>query len=87
MKKIAAANAELIKRIQENEAEAQGLLIAELQQETKADFAADAVFQTSKRIQFTTDVPPAYIKKSVQDAKDAGFLKGFSDTSKLVESF
>lgn len=85
-KKIASANAELTKWIQENEAEAQKLLIAELKEETKANFAPDAVSQAWKRIQFTTDVPPAYIKKSVQDAKDAGFLKGASETSKLVES-
>ncbi|MBA3763591.1 MAG: ABC transporter substrate-binding protein [Chthoniobacterales bacterium] len=85
-KKIASANVELTKWIQDNEAEAQKLLIAELKEETKADFAPDAVSQAWKRIQFTTDVPPDYIKKSVQDAKDAGFLKGASETSRLVES-
>lgn len=85
-KKISAAHAELTKWIAENEAEAQKLLIAELKAETKADFAPDAVAQAWKRIQFTTDAPRNYIDKSVQDAKDAGFLKGNTDTSKLVES-
>ena len=86
-KKIADANVELTKWIQENEAEAQKLLIAELGEETKADFAPDAVAQAWKRIRFITDVSPALVTKSVQDGKDAGFLKGSTDTSKLVYSF
>src|SRR6266704_1634927 len=42
-KKIAAANADLTKWIQQNEAEAQKLLIEELKAETRADFRQDAV--------------------------------------------
>ncbi len=72
VKKIAAANAEL------------RLLIAELKEETKADFAPEAVAQAWKRIKFTTEVAPALIAKAVQDGKDAGFLKGNTDTSKLL---
>src|SRR5215471_4548345 len=84
-KKIAAANAELTKWIQQNEPEAQKLLIEELKAETRADFSPDAVAQAWNRIQFTSDVSRVLIAKSVQDGKDAGFLRGSTDTSKLVE--
>jgi NitT/TauT family transport system substrate-binding protein len=85
-KKIAAANKELTDWIQANPDEAQKLLVGELKEETKADFALDAVAQAWKRIKFTTEVPPNLIAKAVQDGKDAGFLKGSTDTSKLLES-
>jgi len=85
-KKIAAANVELTKWIQDHEAEAQKLLIEELKAETKADFPPEAVAQAWKRIKFTTDVPRELIAKAVQDGKDAGFLKGSTDTSRLIET-
>src|SRR5215469_17490770 len=84
--KISEANIELTKWIQENKAEAQKLLIEELKPETRADFPPDAVAQAWNRIQFTSDVARELITKSVQDGKDAGFFKGSTDTSKLVES-
>ena len=86
VKRIAAANVELTKWIQEHEAEAQKLLIAELKEETRAAFAPNAVAQAWKRIKFTTEVSPNLIAKAVQDGKDAGFYKGSTDTSKLVET-
>jgi NitT/TauT family transport system substrate-binding protein len=85
-KKIAAANVELTKWIQKHEAEAQKLLIQELKAETRADFAAEAVAQAWKRIQFTSEVSRDLIAKSVKDGKDAGFLKGPTDISKLIEN-
>jgi NitT/TauT family transport system substrate-binding protein len=85
-KKIAEANVELTKWIQQNQPEAQKLLIDELKAETRADFAPDAVAQAWNRIQFTSDVSRDLINKSVQDGKDAGFLRGSTDTSKLVET-
>ena len=86
VKKIAAANVELTKWIQDHEAEAQKMLIAELKEETKADFPPDAVAQAWKRIKFTTEVSPNLVAKAVQDGKDAGFYKGSTDTSKLIEN-
>ena len=85
-KKIADANVELTKWMQQNQAEAQKLLVAELKAETRADFAPDAVAQAWNRIQFTSDISRDLISKSVQDGKDAGFLKGSTDVSKLVET-
>ena len=85
-KKITDANVELTKWMQQNQAEAQKLLIEELKAETRADFAPDAVAQAWNRIQFTSDVSLDLVAKSVQDGKDAGFLKGSTGTSKLVET-
>jgi NitT/TauT family transport system substrate-binding protein len=85
-KKIVAANAELTDWIQKNPDEAQKLLIDELTTETRTSFAPDAVAQAWKRIKFTTAVPDELIAKAVQDGKEAGFLKGNTDTSKLIEA-
>ena len=84
-KKIAAANAELTEWIQANEAEAQALLIAELKEETRSDFAPDAVAQAWKRIKFTPEVAQELVNKAVEDAKTTGFAKGSTDISKLMD--
>ena len=86
-KKIAEANAELTQWIQAHPDEAQKTLIAELKAETKSDFAPEAAAQAWKRIKFTNDVSRDLIKKAVQEGKDAGFLKGATETSRLVETF
>jgi NitT/TauT family transport system substrate-binding protein len=86
-KKVAAANAELTDWIGKNTEQAQKLLIGELKEETRADFAPDAVAEAWQRIKFTTDVPPEFVTKAIQDGKDAGFLKGNTDSSKLIEKF
>jgi NitT/TauT family transport system substrate-binding protein len=85
-KKIVAANAELTQWMQTNPDEAQKILINELKEETKTAFAPEVVVQAWKRIKFTTDVSGDLVTKAVQDGRDAGFLKGSTDTSKLVET-
>src|SRR5438132_6040403 len=55
-KKIVLANKELTDWIQAHPDDAQKLLIAELKEETKTDFAPDAVAQAWKRIKFTTEI-------------------------------
>jgi NitT/TauT family transport system substrate-binding protein len=85
-KKVVSANQELTDWIQAHPDEAQKLLISELKAETKTDFAPDMVAQAWKRIRFTTEVSKELLAKAVQDGKDAGFLKGSTDTSKLMES-
>ena len=84
--KIVSANKELTDWIQAHPDEAQKLLIAELKEETKADFAPEAAAQAWKRIKFTTEVSRDLLAKAVQDGKDAGIYKGSTDTSKLIES-
>jgi sulfonate transport system substrate-binding protein len=85
-KKIVTANKELTDWMQEHKDEAQKLLIAELKEETKATFSPEDVELAWRRIKFTTDIPKELITKAVQDGKDAGFYKGSTDTSKLIES-
>jgi len=86
-KKIADANSELTKWMAANEAEAQKILIEELKTETRTAFSPEIVTQAWKRINFTTEVSPDLVKKSVDDAKTTGFAKGFTDTTKLIEAF
>ena len=85
-KKIVRANKELTDWIQAHPDEAQKLLVAELKEETKADFAPEAATQAWKRIKFTTEVSRDLLAKAVQDGKDAGFYKSSTDTSKLIEN-
>jgi NitT/TauT family transport system substrate-binding protein len=85
-KKVVNANKELTDWIQAHPEEAQKILIGELKEETKADFAPEAVSQAWKRIRFTTEVSRDLLAKAVQDGKDAGFLKGSTDTSTLIET-
>jgi NitT/TauT family transport system substrate-binding protein len=82
--KITAANAELTQWIQAHPAEAQAILATELKEETRAAIAPEAIAQAWQRITFTTAVSPELVSKAVQDAKDAGFLRGSTDTSKLI---
>jgi sulfonate transport system substrate-binding protein len=84
-RKIVAANVELTGWIKEHPEEAQRILVQELKEETKGNINPEAVAHAWKRITFTTDVSPRLITKAVQEAKDAGFSKGSTDTSKLVE--
>ncbi|MBA3961820.1 MAG: ABC transporter substrate-binding protein [Chthoniobacterales bacterium] len=83
-KTLAAANVELTEWVKAHPEEAQKELVQELKAETKATLAPEDVAQAWKRITFTTEVSPQLITKAVRDAKDAGFSKGPTDTSKLV---
>src|SRR4026207_1784566 len=65
-KHIADANVELTKWMQQNQGEAQKLLIAELKAETRADFAPDAVAQAWNRIKFTSAISRDLLPTSAQ---------------------
>jgi len=80
-KKIMTANQELTDWMQAHPDEAQKTLLAELKEETRTDFAPDAVAQAWKRIKFTTEISNELLTKAVQDGKDAGFYKSSTDTS------
>lgn len=84
-RKVAQANEELTQWVQAHSDEAQRILIDELKAETKADFAPEVVAQSWKRIKFTSDIPRNLVDTAVKEARDAGFLKGNTDTSKLIE--
>jgi NitT/TauT family transport system substrate-binding protein len=85
--KVAAANVELTRWINEHREEAQKILKDELKAETRSDFSAEDIAHAWQRIKFTTDVSSDLVTKAVQDGKDAGFLKGNTDTSRLIEQF
>ena len=76
----------IVLAIQAHPDEAQQLLIKELKEETRTDFAPEAVAQAWKRIRFTTEVSRELLSKAVQDGKEAGFFKGSTDTTKLIET-
>ena len=86
LKKSQTANAELTKWIQDNPAEAQKILIEELKAETEQTSTLKQWRRRGTAFNFSVDVPQNLVAKAVQDAKDAGFLKGSTDTSKLIES-
>jgi NitT/TauT family transport system substrate-binding protein len=83
-KKIVAAHAELTQWIQAHPEQAQQVLAAELKEETRAAIPPEAIAQAWKRIRFTTEVSPRLLKKAVEDGREAGFFKSFTDTSKLI---
>src|SRR4029450_3482733 len=85
-KKIVTANKELTDWMQEHKDEAQKLLIAELKEETKATFSPEDVELAWRRIKFPAQIPKELITKAGQDRKDAGFYKGSTDPSKLIQS-
>ena len=85
-KRIVTANQELTDWMQAHPDEAQKMLIAELKEETRTDFAPEDVAQAWKRIKFTTEISNQLLTKAVQDGKDAGFYKGSTDISKLLET-
>ncbi len=83
-KKIAAANRELTAWIKAHPAEAQKMLVDELKAETRTEVSAETIARSLRRIQLTNEVSPGLVQKAVKDAKDAGFSKGSTDTSKLL---
>jgi len=82
--KIAKANAELTEWIKAHPEEAQKLLLQELEAETKSKIEPESIAQAWQRIKFTTEVSPQLVAKAVADGKAAGFIKGSTDTSKLI---
>jgi NitT/TauT family transport system substrate-binding protein len=82
--KIAKANAELTEWIKAHPEDAQKLLVKELEAETKSKIEPESIAQAWQRIKFTTDVSPQLVTKAVADGQAAGFIKGSTDTSKLI---
>lgn len=83
-KKIAQANVELTVWLQSHPEEAQKLLVQELEAETKSKVEPESVGEAWKRIRFTSEVSPQLVMKAVADGQAAGFIKGSTDTSKLI---
>ena len=82
--KIARANVELTEWIKSHPEEAQKLLLQELEAETRSKIEPESIVQAWQRIKFTSEVSPQLVAKAVADGKAAGFIKGSTDTSKLI---
>jgi NitT/TauT family transport system substrate-binding protein len=82
--KIARANVELTEWIKSHPEEAQKLLLQELEAETKSKIEPESIAQAWQRIKFTSEVSPQLVAEAVADGKAAGFIKGSTDTSKLI---
>jgi hypothetical protein len=58
--------------------------VQELEAETKSKVEPESVSEAWKRIRFTSEVSPQLVMKAVADGQAAGFIKGSTDTSKLI---
>jgi NitT/TauT family transport system substrate-binding protein len=83
--KIAAANKELTEWIRSHQAEAEKMIVDELKTETRTVVLPDVVSHSLQRIKLTTEVSPALVQKAVEDGRNTGFLKGSTDTSRLLD--
>lgn len=86
VKKFVEAHRALTDWIQQNPAEAQKLVIAELTEETKAKMATELIEHAWKRIGLTNEIRRDALEKFVANAKAAGFLRDVPDLSRLVEN-
>ena len=86
VKKFVEAHRALTDWIEKNPAEAQKLIVAELQEETKGQISLDLIARAWKRIALTNDVAREALDKFVANAKAAGFLRDVPDLGRLIES-
>lgn len=85
VKKFVEAHRALTDWIQQNQAEAQKLVTAELAEETKAKLDDQLIANAWKRIVLTTDVKRDALDKFVANAKAAGFLRDVPDLARLLQ--
>jgi NitT/TauT family transport system substrate-binding protein len=85
LKKFADAHRALTDWIVKNPAEAQKLVVAELQEETRGQISAALIAHAWKRIALTTEVHREVLDKFVANAKAAGFLRDVPDLGRLIE--
>jgi NitT/TauT family transport system substrate-binding protein len=85
-KKFAEAHRALTEWIQQNPAEAQKLVAAELAEETKAKLSGEMIVSAWKRIVLTNEVKREALDRFVTNAKAAGFLRDVPDLGRLVQA-
>lgn len=84
LKKFTQAHRELTDWIVKNPAEAQKLVVDELQQETHGQISAALIAHAWKRIALTSEVHREALDKFVTNAKAAGFLRDVPDLDRLI---
>jgi NitT/TauT family transport system substrate-binding protein len=85
LKKFTEAHQALTDWIVNNPAEAQRLVVAELQEETHGQISAALIAHAWKRIALTSEVHREALDKFVANAKAAGFLRDVPDLNRLIE--
>jgi NitT/TauT family transport system substrate-binding protein len=85
-KKFVEAHRALTDWIEKNPEEAQKLVVAELQEETRGQISAALIASAWKRILLTNDVSRDALEKFVANAKAAGFLRDVPDRARLIEN-
>ena len=85
-KEFVEAHRALTDWIDKNPAEAQKLVVAELQEETRGQIPPVLIANAWKRIRLTNDVSRDALEKFVANAKAAGFLRDVPDLARLLET-
>jgi NitT/TauT family transport system substrate-binding protein len=85
LKKFTEAHRALTDWIVRNPAEAQKLVVAELQEETHGQISEALIAHAWKRIALTSEVSREALDKFVANAKAAGFLRDVPDLGRLME--
>lgn len=83
-KKFVEAHRALTEWIEKNPDEAQKLVMAELQEETRGQFSPELIAHAWKRITLTSEVRRDAMEKFVANAKAAGFLRDVPDLERLI---
>jgi len=84
--KFVQAHRALTEWIQNNPAEAQSLVVAELAEETKSQMSAELIARAWKRIVLTNEIRRDALDKFVANAKAAGFLRDVPDLARLIDN-
>jgi NitT/TauT family transport system substrate-binding protein len=85
VKRFVEAHRALTDWIEKNSAEAQNLVVAELQEETRGQVSRELIAHAWKRIALTSEVHREALDKFVVNAKAAGFLRDVPDLSRLID--
>jgi NitT/TauT family transport system substrate-binding protein len=85
LRKFTDAHGALTNWIVKNPAEAQKLVLAELQEETHGQISEALIAHAWKRIALTSEVSREALDKFVTNAKAAGFLRDVPDLGRLIE--
>jgi NitT/TauT family transport system substrate-binding protein len=85
LRKFTDAHRALTDWIVNNPAEAQKLVVAELQEETHGQISATLIAHAWKRIALTSEVNREALDKFVANAKAAGFLRDVPNLGRLIE--
>jgi len=85
VRKFVEAHAELTRWVQENPAEAQRIVAAEIEAETTQKLPEAIGERAWSRLRFTTSIDRKTLDAFVAAAQKVGYLRDLMDTSRLLE--